>query len=314
MPEPDTAIQIKFAPLQGYTDKVYRRTYQRFFIGIDEFYSPYVCLNNQQVPDGLNDIIPKQDKLTPQVLPSNTKELELLLAKIQQLGYSKININMGCPYPMVTRKGRGSALISKPNLVNDLIKCAKGYGVEKLSLKMRLGLSSENEIFNLLSHLNFGMVDEIIIHPRTAEQLYKGKANVQIFKKCQINFPDFQFIYNGDIQTYDQFVQLKQDLNGINGIMLGRGLLMNPFLAEQIKQNLPVVSIEKKQKLVDFITDLFFEICKDSKDAGHALNRCKTQITYILSGDDSSKSSRRKIMKVKSLDELRAEIDNIKYA
>lgn len=297
-------IRIHFAPLQGYTDRVYRTVFQKLFDGVDYFYSPYVMVDRDKTIDGIHDIVPFQESLVPQILPGNLNELKVLVNAFSQLPYRKINVNMGCPYKMVTGKGRGAALMQNPTFAADIVNYFSENTSLELSLKMRSGLEEEEEIFRLLDGIPLNKVAEIIIHPRTARQLYKGNANVRVVKKCKMNYPKVPFVYNGDISSLQDFQMIRNILDDQNEWMLGRGLLHNPFLARQIKSNCANLDANYRKRLHQFMNVLLAEIISDSKDMGHALNRCKIQFSYLLEEFSEFKKQRKKIVKVKSINDL----------
>jgi len=303
--------EIHFAPLQGYTDKEYRYAFEKNFGEIDFYYSPYVSVRNDSSIDALEDITfheneKEQLNLIPQILPGNMDELKLLMNAIVPLGYKKININAGCPYSMVTRKGRGAALILQPEKVTEMINLIHGETDFELSLKTRAGFENGNDIFHFLGQIPLDKLSEVIVHPRVAKQLYKGEADVAIFKKCIQNFPETSFIYNGDIKTLSDFQQKKEVVPMQKKWMIGRGLLENPFLAIQIKSENSEYFDVDETKLCHFIFDLIHQIEEKSMDKGHALNRCKIQMNILLNGFPTWKKSKKKIEKLRSMEELKA--------
>ena len=306
-------VEIHFAPLQGYTDAVYRKTFCSMFNDVDYYYSPYISVENSGKLLGNDDIAEFEEHTIIQILPGNLGELKMLVSEVNRLGYTRLNINMGCPYPMVINKGRGAALMQKPNFVADCINYIHDYTELKLSLKMRSGLKNPNEIFDLLRKILLQKVSEIIVHPRLASQLYKGKADVLIVSKCLTEYPDTKFIYNGDIFLYNDFIEKGESLLNLNSFMLGRGLLMNPFLAEQIKSGRSEFLPNYTFRLFKFMTRLVDEIILDSKDAGHALNRCKNQLGYLLIGFPEFKKLKKKIIKEKSVDGLKLLLNNVQH-
>jgi tRNA-dihydrouridine synthase B len=293
--------EIHFAPLQGLTDHVYRNVHFQYIGGVDFYYTPYfsvddfLTFNTEKYPEELF-------RLTiPQILPGNMDELKLLFQFIYNLHFSSININLGCPYPMVTRKGRGAALIRQPNLVSDMIHFINDHSRLIVSLKTRLGLDDETEIFNLLEKVNPEEIGTITVHPRTAKQLYKGEASLVLFQQCKEIFPQFDLIYNGDINSIEDFIKFKKLIKDQNKWMLGRGLLSNPLLGSQIKNVSYNIPDNFYKELFKFVFHLIEEIETDSKDQGHALNRVKSQFVYLSNSFPCRRMIYRAIRKSKSL-------------
>lgn len=301
---------IHFAPLQGFTDTDYRETFFNTIGGIDYYYAPYLSVENNGTIKTAR-ILPNSSKfnhlvkLIPQVLPANLDELSKLILTIDSNHYNEININVGCPYPMVTSKGRGAALIHEPLIVNEFIQYIKMKTSFRVSLKIRAGLETDRELFSFLEQIHFSAVEKIIVHPRTAKQLYKGKANADIFSECLINYPNVKWVYNGDIDCFQKYVELKTRWPDQNEWMIGRGLLANPFLAWQIKNETDLLPSNKSQLLSDFCFNLLNAITNSSNDEGHALNRISLQLFEIFEKCPENRKALKLLKNTRKLSDVR---------
>lgn len=301
--------EIHFAPIQGYTDNEYRSVHSSFFGSIDFYYTPYLSVENSGKIKLLTDIerVPDQLKsLTiPQLLPANINETKIIANHIARAGFKMVNINLGCPYPMVTRKGRGAALIEKPLLVAQMVEALiENYGFS-VSLKMRSGLEHEQGLFTFLDCFPHSIVEQIIVHPRIALQLYKGKANVDIFGKCKVMYPETDFVYNGDIASLTDFKRICTILPSQQKWMIGRGLLLNPALAFEIKNGNESSVNQQEAQFISFAHLLVNEIEKQSANKEHALNRTKVQLKMLFDNVVLLKQMSKKIQKSKSSDEIK---------
>jgi len=296
--------EIHFAPLQGYTDMAYYSAFACYFPYVDFFYTPYFSIDDNLALKIKNvpHLISKQ--IIGQVLPKDIHELKLLLKFIEENNFSEINLNLGCPYPMVTNKQRGAGLIQHQKIVADMIDYIHDHSSLQISVKTRLGLKSEDEILRLLDTIASKKLKSIIVHPRTAVQLYKGEVSRLMFQKCRMLFPTINFIYNGDITNLAVFNEVQASLPGQQKWMIGRGLLSNPFLAEQIKGRFNNDSEANKGLLYKFMLKLIEEIERDSKDNGHLLNRLKTQFHYLSNAFPEPIKTGRLVKKIKSIEEL----------
>lgn len=233
-------LPVHFAPLQGYTEDAYRRLHNELCGGVQEYYTPFVRIENGGVrPKDLRDLKPQNNqgvRLTPQVIARDASELQLLLDVIQPMGYERIDINMGCPFPLQTRHGRGAGLLLNPDKVREIAHVVLAHPELQFSVKMRLGLESEDEWRSILPILNDTPLRHITLHPRIASQQYKGQVNMAAFQAfaqaCK-----HPLIYNGDITTPEQMHHL-QATYPLAGIMLGRGLLARPTLATEYQEGI----------------------------------------------------------------------------
>lgn len=308
-------MEIHFAPLQGHTDNAHRIAHSREIGSVDFYYAPYYSVDNYLKSSLGKPISPTPEDLfeitVPQILPGNLTELKLLIPFIQKMNTSHVNINLGCPYPMATNKGRGAALIQKPDLVAAFIRYISEYSNLSVSIKTRIGLKNDTEVFPLLEKLSTENMHYCIIHPRIAAQLYKGTVNYSAFQKCKELFPDLDLIYNGDITSLEEFRRLKEMFPAQEKWMIGRGLLTNPFLAEEIKTGEKPSETVLFEKLLTFTFRLIDEIEADSNDSGHALNRVKTQFIYLGESFPNPKKTFKSIKKSKSMDEIRFILNHI---
>lgn len=229
-------MKIVFAPLQGYTEDAYRRIHNELCGGVDEYYTPFVRLVNGDVRSkDMRDIRPEFNegvRVAPQVIANGGKELNALLDVILPMGYKTIDINMGCPFPLQTRHGRGAGLLQMADRVEELCKIVYENKEIEFSVKMRLGLSAADEWKNLMPILNDTPLRHITIHPRIGEQQYKGDVNRDAFAEF-LSMAKHPVIYNGDVKSVDQIRILERDFPQLEGVMIGRGLLARPTLARE---------------------------------------------------------------------------------
>jgi len=258
--------------------------------------------NKEYKKSSLKDLLPENNKdisFVPQVLGSDV-DLFLNIAKqIEEWGYTEMNWNLGCPYPMVTKRGFGSALIAKPEEVKKILESVLPQLNIKISLKCRLGFTDEDEIFELINVLNDFKIKELTIHTRIAKQLYKGKANPEKFIPL-IEKSKHKLIYNGDINNIDNFNNLDNLFNGKQkDFMIGRGLLKNPFLASEIKGNF-IDNTEKKTIIKEFHNELY-QGYAEYLQTSHLLLTMKSQWEYLSFLFEDQHKTYKKIKKAKSI-------------
>ena len=245
---------IYLAPLQGFTDFVYRKNFAQVFTGVDAYFIPYISVKNETIPVKYQkEIAPEnntQFRVVPQVLVEDSKEMEILVARLTDLGYSEINLNMGCPYPMVAKRGRGSGLLPFPEKIESILTAYFGKWNTSLSVKLRAGLQSEDEIQQIVPILNKFPLKEVIFHPRIAKQLYSGSILDTSFEMVQKSL-QHELVFNGDVFTVDDYKNRQNQFPQLNNWMLGRVILMNPFLPEEIN-GIEITADKKREKLREF--------------------------------------------------------------
>lgn len=298
-------VQLSLAPFQGITDSVYRNVYTKYFNGIDKFYTPFFTgihkensrsLRGEEIDVKCNDV----NTLTPQILGNDADEIIRFADQCQAMGYKEINLNMGCPFPRVANKVRGCGLMAEPQRVKEILDKVFNNIEIKFSLKCRLGYYKDTEIDELIDCFNTYPFSEIIIHPRIGKQLYSGNADVDRFAEIAplINRP---LVYNGDIFSVDDFKRISEKLPSVQMFMLGRGLLTNPFLADEIKGN-NVVSGDKKEMLHGFVVSLYLERLRHAGGSPKIIGCMKELWSYMMNSFEDPQTVWRKIKKINNLE------------
>ena len=139
------------SPLQGFTDFRFRNAQNKIFGGIDTFYAPYIRLNGKMVIKSSyqRDLLPENNntlEVIPQIITNDADEFLFVSKYVQELGYKELNWNLGCPYPMVTKCGMGSGLISNTEKINQILHKVHNESDIIVSMKMRLGYDTTEEI------------------------------------------------------------------------------------------------------------------------------------------------------------------------
>lgn len=232
-------MKLFFAPLQGYTDHIYRSIHNEVAGGIDEYFSPFVRCDGGTIRNkDLRDIAPESNcgvALVPQVIAAGVDELVPLLAVVEQAGYSRIDLNLGCPFPLQTGRGRGAAALANPDKVEQMMQELKRHGALKASVKMRIGFTSTDEGLKTIEILNDFDLEYITVHPRLGKQQYKGQPDLEAFARLK-EASRHPIVYNGDITSPDDIDRIASLFPDLYGIMIGRGLLARPTLAKEWRE------------------------------------------------------------------------------
>ena len=229
------------SPLQGFTDFRFRNAFHDYFGGIDTFYAPYIRLNGKlKIKSSYERDLLVENNTVPEVIPqimTNDADEFLFVTKyIQELGYRELNWNLGCPYPMVTKRGMGSGLICNPEKIEHILERVHTETDVVVSMKMRMGYENPHEILDVFPVLEKYPIKNIAIHARIGKQLYKGDVDLESFQNCVDNSKQ-KLYYNGDITSVAQFKILQERFPSIDHWMIGRGLIADPFLPSMIKND-----------------------------------------------------------------------------
>lgn len=229
-------MNIHFAPLQGYTDDVYRRLHHELIGGIATYTTPFLRVEGGGVRSkDLRDIRPEHNEgvpVVPQIILKSMKEFDYLLGVVEENGYTQIDLNMGCPFPMQAKHGRGSGLLAHIDIIEPLAESIRTKNHLQFSVKMRLGWEDPNEWKPVLDVLNETPLHHITLHPRIGVQQYKGEVDMEGFRvfyeTCK-----HPLYYNGDLTTVEDIRRIETEYPRLAGLMIGRGLLARPTLAKE---------------------------------------------------------------------------------
>ena len=231
------------APMQGLTELLFRRVYEQCFPGVfDLAVSPFLSLTHGDLSaawEKIDDVLPEPNRgsipVIPQILGKEPEEFVALANRLYEIGYSEVNWNIGCPVRRVAAKHRGSGILPYPDEVRTILEQVVPRMQGTLSVKMRLGLRSPEEIFALIPVLNDFPLASVTIHPRTGKQQYGGQVDLDTFARA-LPLIHHRVIYNGDIHSLADYHRIHSRFPQIEDFMLGRGVLYNPQLPLQIKQ------------------------------------------------------------------------------
>ena len=293
---------IYLAPVQGVTDRIYRNLFPVYFKGVDMAIAPFISSSKKMKQDNklLREFYP--DKNTgiptiPQIMSSVPDDFTKLANALGDIGCGTVNWNIGCPFPMVVKKGRGAGFLCCPDKVESFLEKAMPALKPKLSIKLRIGLKYPDEVLPLIPIFNQYPIEELIIHPRTGLQMYAGEVDLDVFEQC-LNLSKHRVVYNGDIDSLEKLEMLSKRFGSVDRWMLGRGLLANPFLAEKIKFNTEKPYAEKIKIIRAFHDQLFAEYLKILSGPSHITNKMKEIWTYMGSFFENGEKIQKRIKKM----------------
>ena len=234
-------MRFYLAPMEGITGYIYRNAYEKFFHNIDKYFTPFIVPNKSRSlkTKELRDILPENNEgmnIVPQILTNDFEGFIVTARKLQQLGYNEVNLNLGCPAGTVVSKNRGSGFLALREELDKFLE--EIYKIEdmKISIKTRIGKDTPEEFYKLIEIYNKYPLEELIIHPRTRQDFYGNKPNLEIFKDA-LSLSKSPVCYNGDIFIVEDYNKLVNSFPEVDKVMLGRGVLANPGLIGDIKGN-----------------------------------------------------------------------------
>lgn len=294
-------MKYYLAPMEGITGYIYRNTYEKTFHNIDKYFTPFIVSNsgNKLKSRELKDVHPDNNvgmNIVPQILTNNAEGFINTARKLQQLGYNEVNLNLGCPAGTVVNKGRGAGFLAKRDELDKFLDEVFKVVDMKISIKTRIGKDSPEEFYELIKIYNKYPLEELIIHPRIQKDFYANKPNLQVFKDA-LALSTNKVCYNGDIFTVEDFKSLIETFPEIDTVMLGRGVLANPGLIDEIN-NKPRLDKKTLKDFHDEILNKYYDLFKEDKNT---LFKMKELWAYMISIFADHKKYAKEIRKAQKL-------------
>lgn len=294
------------SPLQGFTDFRFRNAFHHYFGGIDTFFAPYIRLNGKLDVKASyeRDLLPKNNRvpvLIPQVMTNSAEEFLFVAQYVQNLGYEELNWNLGCPYPMVTKRCMGSGLINDAARIDAILEKVHSESDITVSMKMRMGYHEPTEILDVLPVLDKYPIKNVALHARIGKQLYKGGVDLDSFENC-LNAANHKMYYNGDITSVEAFRALQNRFPSIDHWMIGRGLIADPFLPRMIKDDTLEYPSDRFERFRDFHDVMLDEYSQSLSGDSHIILKMYHFWEYFAQAFSDTHKTLKKVKKAKSLD------------
>ena len=295
-------MKYYLAPMEGITGHIYRNAYEKYFHNIEKYFTPFIVPNQSLSlkTKELRDLLPENNEglnIVPQILTNDAEGFILTANKLKQLGYDEINLNLGCPAGTVVSKKRGSGFLAYPEELDKFLDEIYKIKDMKISIKTRLGKEIPEEFYNLIEIYNKYPLEELIIHPRTREDFYGNTPNLKMFKES-ISLSKHSICYNGDIFTTENYCEIVKEFPGIDKVMLGRGVLANPGLIGEIKEN-NFISKEILKEFHDEIFENYTILLNEDKNAMYRMKELWGYMSHIFTDNKKYYKKIKKAQKAK---------------
>lgn len=306
-------MRFYFAPMEGVAGYIYRNAYHTYFHHIDKYFAPFIVTS----PNGIRrmkefkDILPENNegiRLIPQLLSNHAEDFIQAAKEIEALGYDEINLNVGCPSGTVTSKGRGAGLLLKPEELDRFLDRIYRLCEMKISIKTRIGFHEPEEFEKILDIYNHYPVHELIIHPRTREDYYKNSVNMEMFQYAVQNCRH-SLCYNGDIFLRSDYEKVRQRFPETECVMLGRGILRNPSVVENITEE---TDCPDWSRIFEFHDRLYQDYKRILSGDKHILFKMKEVWLHMSYSLKQPEKFIKKIKKVKNLYEYDSVVNGLK--
>lgn len=241
-------MKFYLAPMEGLTGYVYRNAHRACFGNLDRYFTPFLASKKLNAKEK-REVLPENNQgieVVPQILTNKPGEFIAIVKQLEQRGYMKVNLNLGCPSGTVTAKNRGAGFLKVIDELEKFLEEIFNASPLSISVKTRIGAYHTEEFTQLIELYNKFPIEELIVHPRLMTEFYNGTPHLEEFalavKGCV-----HPLCYNGDVNTIADYNRITGLFPSIDRIMLGRGILANPGLVNEINGGDTITSEELKK-------------------------------------------------------------------
>lgn len=313
-------MHIYFAPLEGITTYPYRNLHHKYFGGVEKYFTPFLAPGPEQGMSvkEMRDVLPENNAgipVIPQILTNRAGDFLLASKKLSEMGYREINLNLGCPSGTVTAKKKGSGFLLYPDDLDRFFDevfsdAAVRNGEFIVSVKTRIGKNEVEEWPELMQVYNRYPIHELTVHPRIQKEFYKGTPHLDVFADI-LKEGRNPVVYNGDLFTVEKVKEFREKFPTVGTVMIGRGLIRNPALAEMILQEETEPEADILPRIREFHDALFEHYRETMSGDRNLLFRMKDLWSYMLAEVPDSEKLAKKIRKSQHVPEYLAAVEEV---
>nr|WP_325195461.1 tRNA-dihydrouridine synthase family protein [uncultured Oscillibacter sp.] len=295
-----------FAPLDGITKVVFRRVWATHFGGADRYFIPFFSPTDQHILTDRDrrEIDPANNgglPLVPQVMTCRAEDFLWAAEMVADMGYTEVNLNLGCPSGTVTAKGKGAGFLAKPEELDRFFDQVFSKVRMPVSVKTRLGIQEPEEFARLLEIYNRYPIACLTIHARVQKEKYRGPVHLDAFAQALTESRN-PVCYNGDLRTVAEVEALSQQFPAVEAVMIGRGAVADPALLRKLRSG-PAAT---KEELQAFTQDLYRAYQAFYGQVGTAAQRMREIWFYLIHLFEDADRLNKKLRRFKNPGEYEA--------
>lgn len=308
--------KIYAGPMEGITNYLFRNAYHRHFSGIDTYFTPFVTgthLSKKEKKDICKDNNPGMNVVV-QVLSNQTDDF-LSVAHIvsEEFGYDHLNLNLGCPSATVTSRKRGAGFLTVPDKLEKFLDEIFERSPVSISVKTRIGMHDTSDWEDILSLYEKYPLTELVIHPRIRDAFYGGLPDLDAFELAYQK-SSHPLCYNGNLFHLEDYEKIVARFPSLPAVMIGRGLLINPFLPEEIKGISSPTAEERRIRIRYFEEDLRESLLTYTEGGPHkVMEKMKEVWGFMAYNFEKPEKLLKKIRKVQNMDAYLSVLQEVFY-
>lgn len=278
---------LALAPMQDVTDLPFWKLMTRYG-GADVYYTEYFRVHpTSNLEKWILESITKNPTDKPvvaQMIGNDIPSLVRTVKELQQYPIAAIDLNLGCPAPVVYRKCAGGGLLREPQKVDAILGALRDAVSIKFTVKTRLGFDSSDVFDELLPIFAKHKIDLLTVHGRTVKEMYRSEVHYDFIARAVSGVP-FPVLANGNIYSAQKAEEVLK-ITGAKGLMIGRGAIRNPWLFEQIRQHQrgEPIFIPTGHDVLNYLRDLFETVRPPQIKENAHIQKMKKYMNYVGMG------------------------------
>lgn len=302
---PETLLAL--APMQDVTDLPFWQLMMRYG-GADVYYTEYFRVHaDSHLEKPILASITKNPTGKPviaQMIGNDINALVRTAKELQEHPVAAIDLNLGCPAPVVYKKCAGGGLLREPQLVDAILGALRETITGKFTVKTRIGFDDPAVFEVLLPLFRKHSIDLLTVHGRTVKEMYRSAVHYDFIARA-VDEMSCPVLANGNVSSAFKAEEVLR-LTGARGLMIGRGAIRNPWMFQQIRQHLSgeIISQPSGRAVLDYIRDLYESVCDFSMPELSHVHKMKKYLNFIGLGVEPTGEFLHNIRRVKTKKEF----------
>lgn len=278
---------LALAPMQDVTDGAFWQLMHRYG-GADVYWTEYFRVHAvSRLEKWIVESIEQNTTGRPviaQMIGNDIPSLVRTAKELQQLPVAAIDLNLGCPAPIVYKKCAGGGLLREPQRIDSILGALRDAVSIKFTVKTRVGFAATDEFDGLLPIFAKHSIDLLTVHARTVVQMYRLPVHYDLIRRAAEAMP-CPVVANGHVYSADQAIEVLAATKA-HGLMIGRGVIRSPWLFNQIRQRLrdEPVTVPTGREVLDYITALWESQASFDAPEKIQVERMKKFMNYLGEG------------------------------
>jgi nifR3 family TIM-barrel protein len=275
---------LALAPMQDVTDLPFWRLTAKYG-GADVYYTEYFRVHPTSNLDKniLKSVTenPTGKPVVAQMIGNDIPSLVRTARELQEYPIVAVDLNLGCPAPVVYRKCAGGGLLRDLKLVDAILGALRDAVRIKFTVKTRIGFDTSDTFTNLLPILARHSLDLLTVHGRTVKEMYRSEVHYEFIARAvaELGCP---VLANGNVYSAEKAYDVLQQ-TGAHGLMIGRGAIRNPWLFEQIRQHQrgESIPVPNGREVFDYVRALYDAVCSPDVRESAQVQKMKKYMNYL---------------------------------